>query len=271
MSHSQDVPPLVRRYAERPAFPRLSYATVRDYCDSVDAFPWLGTHQNDLKDAERPWAVKAVLNRLPPGSALLEVGGGEPLAAATLVSLGYDVTLCDPFDGSGNGPVEFEAYRAHYPGVKFIRSLFTPALARTFPGQFDGVFSISVLEHVQGEHLDNVFAATDVALKPGGYSIHAIDHVLQGNGDAWHAAHVLEILKRQQRLSGEPFDEAGLGRELHALFESARGDLETFYLSPQGHNGWRGRMTYDEFPFRKCIAVQSIVRRPGAGGLRLAS
>src|SRR5262245_7809728 len=129
MTDGQETPPLVRRYAGQPAYPSLSYATVRDYCDGVDAFPWLAT-LNDLKDAERPWAVKAVLNGLPPGARLLEVGGGDPVTAATLVSLGYDVTICDPFDGTGNGPVEFEAYRKHYPNVEFIRALFTPEVAR---------------------------------------------------------------------------------------------------------------------------------------------
>src|SRR5438477_10147105 len=179
MSDNPTVPPLVARYAGRPAYPSLSYATVRDFCDSADHLPALATHQNDLKDAERPWTVKAVLNCLPPGSRLLEIGGGEPLAAATLVALGYDVTICDPFDGSANGPVEYEAYRAAHPGVKFVRSLFTPEVARGLPGPFDGIYSISVLEHVTGDHLSGAFEATAIALRPGGYSIHAVDHVLQ--------------------------------------------------------------------------------------------
>jgi hypothetical protein len=266
MKDGQQLLPLVRRYAERPAYPSLSYATVRDYCDGVDAFPWLAT-LNDLKDAQRSWAVKAVLNCLPPGARLLEVGGGDPVTAATLVSLGYDVTICDPFDGSGNGPVEFEAYRTHYPAVKFIRALFAPEAARNYPAWYDGIYSVSVLEHVHGEHLANVFEATQIALKPGGYSIHVIDHVLQGQGDAWHAAQVLEILKHQNRLTANPLAEPVLANEVRDLFERARTDLETFLLSPQGHNQWRGGQPYDVFPFRKCIAVQSIVRRlaPYAG------
>src|SRR5712664_1915654 len=95
---------VARRYREKPPFPELSYGTVRDYCDSADFFPQLDRHQKDLKTVERPWAVKAILNRVPPGGRLLEIGSGEPLAAATLAGLGYDVTVCDPFDGSGNGP-----------------------------------------------------------------------------------------------------------------------------------------------------------------------
>jgi hypothetical protein len=271
MIHSPTVPPLVAWYANRPAYPALSYATVRDFCDSADHLPSLATYQNDLKDAQRPWAVKAILNCLPPGSRLLEIGGGEPLAAAALAALGYDVTICDPFDGSGNGPVEYERYRAAHPAVTFVRSLFTPELARTLPGPFDGVFSISVLEHVVGDHLTSAFEATALALRPGGYSIHAVDHVLQGNGEAWHAGQVLRILAHQDRLAGNPAPEAVLARELADLFARARDDLDTFLLSPQGHNNWRGKTAYDQFPFRKCIAVQTIVRRAAAGGLKLAS
>src|SRR5262249_31998717 len=160
-----------------------------------------------------------------------EIGSGEPLAAATLVSFGYDVTVCDPFDGSGNGPVEFEAYQAHYPGVRFIRALFAPDLALSFTHQFDCVFSISVLEHVIGENLRHASPAPDIALKAGGYSIHAVDHVLEGNGDSWHADQVLEILKLQDQLTGDPLAEPVLAQEFRDLLKQAGGDLETFYLS----------------------------------------
>src|SRR5439155_19228111 len=87
------------------------------------------------------------------------------------------------------------------------------------------------------------------------------DHVLQGNGDAWHAAQVLLILQHQNRLAGSPTPEPVLARELADLFDRAKDDLDTFLLSPQGHNNWRGKTAYDQFPFRKCIAVQTIVRR----------
>jgi hypothetical protein len=269
MTNGQVPELLLRRYAERTAYPSLSYATVRDYCDGVDSFPWLAT-LNDLKDAQRPWAVKAVLNCLPPGSRLLEIGGGDPVTASTLVALGYDVTICDPFDGRGNGPVEFEIYRSRYPEVNFVRALFTPEVARTYPNHFDGIFSVSVLEHVAGEHLTNVYAATQMSLKPGGYSIHVVDHVLQGNGDVWHAGQVTEIIKQQNRLTGKPVADAVVANEVRQLFERAGRDLETFFLSPQGHNLWRGGQPYDVFPYRKCISVQSIVRRLASYGARAA-
>jgi hypothetical protein len=244
-----------------------SYATVRDYCDSVDRFPDLATRQQDLKDVQRPWAVKAVLALLPPGARLLEIGSGEPTAAARLASLGYDVTICDPFDGSGNGPTQYRSIKWRFRNVTFIRSLFDLEIARRFPAAFDGIFSISVLEHVPAEALDELFEAIGLSLAPGGYSMHAVDHVLQGPGDDYHHSHLTRIMQHQQRLTGRPADDEARV-EFSEVIEEARQDVGTFYLSPQGHNLWRGGMTYDEFPFRKCISVQTIIRRPESGVMR---
>src|SRR5207248_2905039 len=91
---------LIARYSGRFPVPMFSYGTVRDYCDSCDNLPWLSSVQNDLKDLQRPWTVKATLGLLPPGSRLLEIGAGQPLVAAWLANLGYRVTIVDPYDGS---------------------------------------------------------------------------------------------------------------------------------------------------------------------------
>ena len=36
---------------------------MRDYCDSVERLPLLATASRDLKDVQRPWALKAILGR----------------------------------------------------------------------------------------------------------------------------------------------------------------------------------------------------------------
>jgi hypothetical protein len=258
----------LERYRRAAPLPALSYATVRDYCDSADAFGDLARHQNDLKDVQRPWAVKAVLNRVAPRARLLEIGSGEPLAASVLASLGYKVTVCDPFDGSGNGPTEYSEFRKKYQSVAFIRAAFLPDIGRSLAGQFDCIFSISVLEHIPRAQLADVFQATALALKPGGVSLHAVDHVLEGQGDAMHEAQLREVLRLQHQLAGSAWDETAVDQQLQELLIGARQDLETFFLSPQGHNLWRGCQSYDAFPFRKCISVQTIVRRPEKVRLR---
>ena len=115
---------LIERYAGKFPVEPLAYGTVRDYCDSCDHLPRLSTLQNDLKDLQRPWTVKAALGLLPPGSRLLEIGAGQPLVAALLAELGYDVTVIDPYDGSGRGPTEVENFMQLYPNIRIIRDQF---------------------------------------------------------------------------------------------------------------------------------------------------
>ena len=55
-----------------------SYATVRDYCESLDHLPQITGLDGDLKNVQRPWAVKALLRSVPSPARVLEIGGGEP-------------------------------------------------------------------------------------------------------------------------------------------------------------------------------------------------
>src|SRR3954470_17816750 len=75
----------------------LSYATVKDYCDSFDHLRPLATANADLKDVQRPWVLKAILSRVPRGGRVLEIGAGEPFVADILERLGYEVSIVDPY------------------------------------------------------------------------------------------------------------------------------------------------------------------------------
>lgn len=238
------------RYSGRGP-PRLSYATVRDYCDSADHLPLLATANGDMKDVQRPWALKAILGTLPPGSRLLEVGAGEPIVADLLARLGYDVTVIDPYDGRDGGPAEFEAMQTAYPRVRIIRGLFpqdAPSGER-----FDCIYSISVLEHLPMESIDEVCAQIG-RLARGGHTIHAIDHVLRGAGDADH----LVRLGRVTRSMGIAES------ELETLLAELADDPETYFLSAESHNRWRAGVPYDDFPMRRCVSIQACVPIDGA-------
>lgn len=229
-----------------PGHPELSYATVRDYADSLESLPELASAAQDLKDVQRPWTVKAVQASVRRGGHLLEIGAGEPLVAAVLHRMGYEVTIVDPYDGSGNGPREFEIYREQYPQLHFERALFGP---ETFPGEqrsFDAIYSVSVLEHVPEEAVNGIAAAMRRLLKAGGFSIHAIDHVYLGRGSEWHVQH----LRRWTTALG------GSTSDLETLLSRVETDPEVFFLSPYGHCLWKGAQSYDEFPMRRCISVQ---------------
>jgi hypothetical protein len=233
-----------------------SYATVRDFCESVDALPQIAPLDGDLKNVQRPWTAKAILANVPPPARLLEIGGGEPIVCEFLSELGYDVTLVDPYDGFGNGPTDYDRYVDQFPQVKIVREYFRPGLSGLRPQSFDAIFSISVLEHIPADSLAACFDAIAEFLVPGGASIHCFDFILQGNGDTHDFQHAQRILAEQRRITNDgdnpPFEE---------LLDRLRDDVETFFLSPQGHHLWRGGQPYAQFPFRKVVSLQTIGHR----------
>jgi uncharacterized UPF0146 family protein len=146
---------VVERYESAFPLPPSSYGTVRDFADSVDVMPGLAGANFDMKDMQRCWMIKAILGNVERGSRILEIGAGEPLVAGALSRVGYDVTVVDPYDGSGNGPREFETFKTAYPDLKFVREQFPPS--QDVGGGFSAVYSISVLEHVP---LEAIYAVT---------------------------------------------------------------------------------------------------------------
>ena len=250
---------LLDRYSQ-VKFPPLSHATVRDFCDSMDHLKFLCT-SNDLKDVQRPWTAKALIGHLKPGGTILEIGAGEPLVASLLQSLGWKVIACDPYDGSGYGPTEYENYVRIYPNVTIIRSIFDRSVAEPMRGQLDAVYSISVLGRVPAADLEKTFAGIDAALKPGGLSLHCADAVVQGDGTEFHVEQMARILQGQRRLAGEDADWGRCLEAIRQIYAAALQNLDTFFLGPQGHNLWRGSRRYDQFPLRKCISIQFIARK----------
>lgn len=247
---------ILSRFAKSErAFGNSSYATVRDYCESLDELPQITAMDGDLKNVQRPWAVKAIMASVAPPARLLEIGGGEPIVSGFLSELGYDVTLVDPYDGFGNGPTDYQRYVELFPHVKIVREYFRPGMTGLEPGSFDAIFSVSVLEHIASS-LSACFEAMAEFLSPRGASIHCFDFILQGRGEADDLPVAQKILAEQQKLAGEAAAEP-----FENLLQQLKSDVETFFLSPQGHHHWRGGRLYAEFPFRKVVSLQSVVFR----------
>ena len=218
--------------------------------------PQITAIDGDLKNVQRPWAAKAVLANVPPPARLLEIGGGEPIVSGFLSELGYEVTLVDPYDGFGNGPTDYQRYVELFPHVRIVREYFRPGMSGLTPGSFDAIFSISVLEHLPPNTLTSCFGAIGEFLSPQGVSIHCFDFILQGAGDAHDLVNSQRILSEHQRITAQPAAEP-----FENLVERLKTDVETFFLSPQGHHHWRGGQLYEAFPFRRVASLQMAAKR----------
>jgi 2-polyprenyl-3-methyl-5-hydroxy-6-metoxy-1,4-benzoquinol methylase len=229
----------------------LSYATVKDYFDSCDNLDPISKH-GDLKNVQRPWALKAILSKVPVGGKILEFGGGESIIAAVLSRLGYDVTVVDPYDGSGNGPTAYLQYVVNFPEVRFIRGRFSPSLEE-LSGQeksFDAIYSISVIEHMAFPETEQAFMAMQMYLKPEGWSIHAVDHVQRGVGEHEFKG----LIHALSKLTGLQI------KDVDAILEQMNDDIDTYYLSAEAHNAWRMGKSYDEYPMRAMVSMQFVTR-----------
>jgi len=225
----------------------ISYGTVRDFADSRKHLPGLAGANFDMKDLQRCWMIKAIVGNVEPGSRLLEIGAGEPLAAGVLARLGYDVTVVDPYNGSGNGPREFKLFEAAYPDLTFVRDEFPSPKIKG--DDFAAVYSISVLEHVPIEQIDSVIEASRrMVTAKQGISIHAVDHVLAG----WGAQSHLDTLERIVAASG-------LSTEALAdTIAKLEADPDTYFVSAEAHDRWRGDLDYDDYPMRRIVSVNLL-------------
>jgi hypothetical protein len=114
------------------------------------------------------------------------------------------------------------------------------------------------LEHLSLELLTSCFAAITKFLRPNGASVHCFDFIVQGSGEAHDLENAQRILAAQAAIAHNTTPDLAL------LIARLRDDVETFYLSPQGHHQWRGGRAYSEFPFRKVVSLQTITLKPAA-------
>lgn len=228
----------------------VSYATVRDFSDGVTHLPELATISKDLKDAQRAWMLKMILGTVPVGARLLEIGAGDPHVVHWLTNIGYEVVVVDPYDGSGHGPTDYEIYKKTFPQVEFIRENFSDDVTGLMKASFDSIYSISVLEHIPHPILKNVMNGIRRYQKPRGITIHAVDHVLAGCASQHHLK-TLNVITECLGLAGS---------ELDSMLCNATDDPDTYFLSAESHNMWRGSISYDDFPMRRCISVQFAKR-----------
>ena len=132
----------------------------------------------DLKVYQDALIYTFILDNIPEGSKLLEIGGGESRIINALKDK-YEIWNLDKLEGVGFGPKELIVAN----GFKLVQDYignFSPNLPDS---SFDLVFSVSTIEHIPKDQETIENAITDIMrlLKPGGYSLHCIDALLYGD------------------------------------------------------------------------------------------
>ncbi|QYZ67190.1 MAG: methyltransferase domain-containing protein [Gammaproteobacteria bacterium (ex Lamellibrachia satsuma)] len=134
-----------------------------------------------LKVYQDLFVLKFIKDNIPPGSRILDVGGGKSRILSYLANT-YECWNIDKLEGVGNGPKELGKQSYHL--VQDYMGNFNPELPNEY---FDLVFSISALEHVPQHDpalFDNIIKDIQRVLKVGGYSLHLFDIVLK-EGSFW--------------------------------------------------------------------------------------
>lgn len=129
----------------------------------------------DLKVYQDALIYTFILDNIPEGSRLLEIGGGESRIINELKGK-YEIWNLDKLEGVGFGPKEL-IVADDFNLVQDYIGNFSPTLPAS---SFDLVFSVSTIEHIPQDRktIDNAIADIMRLLKPGGYSLHCIDALL---------------------------------------------------------------------------------------------
>jgi 2-polyprenyl-3-methyl-5-hydroxy-6-metoxy-1,4-benzoquinol methylase len=128
--------------------------TVQSYEESARQY-------DSLVDAKRPPHIEDALRRLvqslPPGGSVLEIGSGPGRDADVVESLGAVVRRTD----AAQAFVDLMAERGKQAD---LLNVITDDLG----GPYDGVLAMAVLIHLGREHIDDVLRKIHAALRPGG-------------------------------------------------------------------------------------------------------
>jgi len=228
----------------------LEWPTVRDYVRYVESYPELLGPHGDVKDVQRPWALEQIRRLVPVGAKVIDMGGASCELASQLMD-DYEVTVVDPYDGTGNGPKSFSPYKARFPRLSFVAAALDETIE--LPRVFDAVVSTSVLEHIPSELIGTTLRGIDRVLKPGGFSIHAIDFTVRGEGGG--------IKERTDAVLSAVFRYYGLPLSPEGLAEELLSEVDTYYLSPQMYLRWKKARKFEEYPWRQVSSLNLTLRR----------
>jgi ubiquinone/menaquinone biosynthesis C-methylase UbiE len=135
----------------------------------------------DLKVYQDYLTYCFIVRNVPPGSRILEVGGGDSRILRFFATR-YECWNADKCEGLGNGPIKFSS--PHYRIVYDYIGSYNSELPDSY---FDFIFSISALEHTPEDPSvrENVLKDINRLLKPGCPTLHCFDAILRPAPKSW--------------------------------------------------------------------------------------
>jgi 2-polyprenyl-3-methyl-5-hydroxy-6-metoxy-1,4-benzoquinol methylase len=159
--------------------PKLTASAVASTRRTVQSYEQFARQYDTLVDAQRPPHIQEALQHLvqclPPGGTVLEVGSGPGRDADFIETLGAVVRRTDAAQA-------FLDLMAERGKMATLLNVVTDELG----GPYDGVLAMGVLIHVDRQQIDAVLHKIHAALKPGGAFLVAMR---KGEGETegdWH-------------------------------------------------------------------------------------
>jgi cyclopropane fatty-acyl-phospholipid synthase-like methyltransferase len=205
----------------------------------------------DLKAYQDLLVFTFIKNNIPPGSRILDIGGGDS-RILQFYKNSHECWNLDKLEGNGNGPVQVDS--TGYRLVKDFIGNFNNQLPENY---FDFIFSISALEHVpngrvkNGQLYHNMCLDIDRILKSGGKSLHLFDILISERRPCWTNDFA-------------PFmSEYFTGIPSRVPFERLVNDAELYVVSEQYFNAfWKGAPNVNEYADGKPSSWNVLWEKP---------
>ncbi len=203
----------------------------------------------DLKAYQDLLIYTLITEHLPPGSKLLEIGGGDSRVIQALKQ-NYECWNLDKLEGVGNGPKEVREPSDYHLVQDYIGN-FNSELPENY---FDCIFSISTLEHIPEDetHYQNISQDINRLLKPGGWSFHCFDIILKFQA-IWTNDFLSYLFEKQATLHQQ------------ISFDRMQQDPDLYTMSELAYNRyWRHltKMSYEDFG--KPVSYNVFWQKPAA-------
>lgn len=243
-----------------------NYATIKDFWHylekygSFKEFADLNALTGGISEYQRLFALDLVMQALPDGGRMLEMGGGYcqiPTALLKRYPDFYQCWLVDPLEGQG-GPTFEQCSQYLHEKVKVVREKFGSFSPSIPDSHFDLFFSVAVLEYVPLPEWDTLFQDIARVCKPGGVIFHSmtvpIDYPL-----AYDRFYKLRTAAEKAGL--EPLN------LIDFRIAEVTENPDTFYVSPTVYARWlphmqAGQNTLGTGVFQRTTAINAVFRKP---------